>query len=689
MTGALILWTHALAALLFAALGLWAMRARTGGLPRISFAVAFGVTALWALSIAGIGHDQLVSRLAESARNIAWLIALYVFYRSASRRRSPIALVVVYLVVAAVIGAASLLYIAASAAPATALAEAFATAALLLRMMACLASLVLLNAVYEAMPASGRSKLAALALLWVADCFLFTYVYLSGEWPGDLIALRGVVAVASALLFAMALYRHNGWVVQVSRTFAYQSLSIVAIGIYFIVTIVATSALAAVGGGHARMLQTAFVFGSTAALLTLASSPWLRAWIKVKLAKHLFRHRYDYRAEWMRFTDTLGRAGSESALDDRVVKAVADLVDSPAGVLLVPEGDGLGRGAAWNWDTSDFPATGGDHALAVYLAETGRIIELDAVRSGERSEAGGDPSGDAGAVPQWMLGLGLGWAVVPLIHFDQLVGAILLARPPLERALDWEDFDLLKVAGRQAASYLAEARSTEALMEAQRFDEFNRRFAFILHDIKNLVSQMSLVARNADRHGDNPEFRADMIVTVKESANRMNDLIARLSQRPARAAPGGAVHVGEVVQSVAAGFAQRHPVTLSGERDLVVRADVAALRQILDHLVRNAIDASEADSPVTVTLRSASGRVVIDVIDQGCGMSPGFVRDSLFKPFISSKAGGFGIGAYEARQLAIAMGGTLDVVSREGEGTRFRLTLAAETRTGQSVEQAA
>ena len=687
MTGALILWTHALAALLFAALSLWAMRAHNAGLPRTAFAVAFGATALWALAIAGIGQDQAVSRLAEGARNIAWLVALYLFYRNASRRRSPIALVIVYTVVAAVIGAACLLYIAAAATPAAALAGPFAAAALLFRMMACLASLVLLHAVYEAMPTSGRAKLIALALLWIADCFLFTYVYLSGEWPGGLIALRGCVAVASAVLFAMALHRHNGWVVQVSRTFAYQSLSIVAIGIYFIVTIVATSAIAAVGGIHTRMLQTAFVFGCTAALLTLASSPWLRAWTKVKLAKHLFRHRYDYRAEWMRFTDTLGRAGGESALDERVVKAVADLVDSPAGVLLVPEGDGLGRGVAWNWDTSEFPATGGDHALATHLAETGRIIELDAVRGGEGGD--GEAAEDAAAVPQWMLGLAQGWAVVPLTHFDQLVGAILLARPPLERALDWEDFDLLKVAGRQAASYLAEARSTEALMEAQRFDEFNRRFAFILHDIKNLVSQMSLVARNADRHGDNPEFRADMIVTVKESANRMNDLIARLSQHPARAEPGAAVHVGEVVQGVAAGFAARHAVTLAGERDLVARADAAALRQILDHLVRNAIDASDEDSPVVVTLGTASGRVVIDVIDQGCGMSPGFVRDSLFKPFISSKPGGFGIGAYEARQLAIAMGGTLDVVSREGEGTRFRLTLTAETRAGQSVEQAA
>ena len=92
----------------------------------------------------------------------------------------------------------------------------------------------------------------------------------------------------------------------------------------------------------------------------------------------------------------------------------------------------------------------------------------------------------------------------------------MLAAPEFRRALDWEDFDLLRTAGRQAASSLAEAQGQEALANAQRFEEFNRRFAFILHDMKNLVSQLSLLSRNAERHADNPEFRADMVATLQE-----------------------------------------------------------------------------------------------------------------------------------------------------------------------------
>src|SRR3546814_530726 len=138
-----------------------------------------------------------------------------------------------------------------------------------------------------------------------------------------------------------------------------------------------TSAITAWGGAYARIAQTAFVFGSTAAALTLLCSPWLRAWIRVKLAKHLFRHRYDYRAEWVRFTDTLGRPDADAApLDERIVKAIADLTESPGGLLLVPEDADLGFGAAWNWPPDALPGHAGDAALATFLgAGLGRSEE--------------------------------------------------------------------------------------------------------------------------------------------------------------------------------------------------------------------------------------------------------------------------------------------------------------------------
>ena len=170
--------------------------------------------------------------------------------------------------------------------------------------------------------------------------------------------------VLAAPVFAIAVQRNGDWTLQLSRTVAWQTLSFAATLLYAAAMLLATSAIAAFGGENARVLQTAFVFGSTAAVLTLLSSPWLKAWAKVKLAKHFFRHRYDYRAEWVRFTATLGKPDDAAPLDQRIVKAVADLTDSPAGLLLVPDGVGLGIGAGWNWDLAGLPTSGGDESLA-------------------------------------------------------------------------------------------------------------------------------------------------------------------------------------------------------------------------------------------------------------------------------------------------------------------------------------
>lgn len=679
----IIVWAHALAALLFGGLAFWTIRSRESGLPRGVLANAFTITALWALAVAGIGSDQFVTWLMEALRNLAWLSAMLIVHRRDGNVRPPLALGTVYCAVGLVILASLAAQVAAEIAPPT-VGGSVESTAILLQLLAGIAALVLLHALYTALQPRAGKRLIVLAIgaIWIADVMLFGTAYLTGAWRMQPVAARGVSMMAVAVAMGTGLQRKGEWGVQVSRTVAYQSLSLVAIGGYLIFLALATSAIATIGGTHARILQTAFVLGSTAAILTLVSNSWLRAWTKVKLAKHFFRHRYDYRTEWMRFTDTLGSSAS-APLEERIVKAMADLTDSPAGLLLVPDGTALVPGSNWNWD-ADLLLAGADAALAQYLQRTGRILDLDTLRSST------EETDDASAVPQWMLDSADAWVVVPLPHLGQLAGAILLARPLVPRALDWEDLDLLKVAGRQVASYLAEARAQEALAEAQRFDEFNRRFAFILHDIKNLVSQLTLTARNAERHADKPEFRADMIATLQDSAERMNALLARLSQHHrSRSEPPQPVEIISLVERVARRRSGQHPVAITGVPHAIAIADPVSLEQMLIHLLQNAIDASPPHEPVTLAVQADGARVVIEVIDLGCGMSPAFVRDRLFKPFVSSKPGGFGIGAFEARQLASAMGANLTVISREGVGSCFRVDLkAAQDQPGEMGQAA-
>jgi len=290
-----------------------------------------------------------------------------------------------------------------------------------------------------------------------------------------------------------------------------------------------------------------------------------------------------------------------------------------------------------------------------------------------------DRKGELAIIPEWLRTDTRAWALVPLLHFERLFGVVVLARPQVTRTLDWEDFDLLRVVGQQLASYLAEHEGQDALAEAARFDEFNRRIAFVMHDIKNLASQFSLLARNAEHHAENPAFRADMLVTLKNSADKLNALIARLSRYGKGSADAAtSFDAGALIRTVAGQFAPARNVVVTECEEGIVHASREALEQSLLHLVQNAIDASVADSPVFLSHTIDGIQSRIEVIDSGCGMSPEFIRNRLFKPFVSSKPGGFGIGACEARDLVRAMGGRLDVESREGFGSRFIIRLPLE-----------
>lgn len=659
MTATIGIWSHALAATLFVALALWQMRApRTPAQRALTLALAG--TAFWALVIAFATARTGAAAAAESLRNLGWLAWMALLLRQGARDARPAGLMLLYAVVAAVI----------LAAPAVALLPPGGLApfaANVLRLVAAIGALVLLHNLYTAADPEARAGLrlpmTGLAVLWAADLQLYALAAMDPGWSARLIDLRGLVALLAAPVFAPGLRRSDPWRMRLSRTLAFQSLSLIAILAYLGVMALVTVALGRLGGDYARLVQAGALFGTTLAALIFLPSDRFRAWIKVKLAKHLFQHRYDYRAEWLRFTETLGAPGADAPLGERVVRAIAELTDSPAGLLFTPDGQG-GLMAVDQWRWGQIGAGGIAPDAAGQLA-CGRIVELAA---------------EPVALPGWLAGDARAWAIVPLPHFDRLAGLVLLARPPIDRGLDWEDFDLLRVVGRQAASYLSEARGQEALAEARRFDEFNRRFAFILHDIKNLVSQLSLLARNAARHAENPEFRADMIATLNDAATRLGDLLARLAPHDRGPAEEPRA-LG--VQGLLAGMAARAGagrggagrVQLDVDADLVLLADPARLEQAVAHLVQNALDASPPGAPVVVRTRRRGLEGAIEIIDQGRGMSREFIRSELFRPFSSTKPGGFGIGAYEARALVAAMGGRIEVESHEGQGSRFTLIL--------------
>jgi putative PEP-CTERM system histidine kinase len=689
MTGVLALWSHLLAAALYGALAVYQLRRWNGDGRNRPLITAFAAMSVWTIFLALRGPYTFLSQLAESGRNLAFLAFMYGLLAGADEPRGQRAIKGLFAAVAGVIG---LQIVVGGVMPefqrAPLIFQALASTSQIIGLIIAAGALILVHNLYgQAAPGSRpalRFPMLALAAMWAYDLHLYTVAYFTRAPGAELFALRGLVFAALAPLFALGV-RNATWKIQISRAATFQSVSLVIILFYLVAMMLAARAMEIAGGDWALIGQVGIVFVMTLAALVLLPSAKLRAWLRVILAKHLFEHRYDYRQEWLRFTDTVGRDGGTGAsIEERAVKALADIGGAHAGLLMLcDEAYRLSPGGRWNWQMA-VPAGDGAEALLRHVEAGGYVIDFDTIRDGWLT------AGESRiAVPAWLASLDQAWAGVPLVHGGRIAGLVILAEPAFRRRLDWEDFDLFRTAGIQAASYIAEARSQQALADAQRFDEFNRRFAFIMHDIKNLVSQLSLVARNAERHADNPEFRADMIATLQSSVRKMNDLLARLSPGAARASePPRAVEIQKLAEAVAAAKRHAHPVRVGGDAALVARVDPAGLEQALGHLVQNAIEASPPDRPVEIRIFESGGDVAIEVIDRGHGMSAGFVRDRLFQPFVSTKETGFGIGAHEARALILAMGGRLDVESGEGEGTRFTLYLpAAQDRAAPFYER--
>jgi putative PEP-CTERM system histidine kinase len=655
-------------------------------------AIALALTALWAISVVAFGVPAIAGQLLFSGESLAWLWMLYRLFVLDGRHASlaPIRPVVAALAFVELLQIAVVLALA-GVDSATAVAS-LVHVAIAFRLLFCAGALVLVHNLYVGASSPNRASLrwpaAALALLWAYELNYQTLAYLGGAVPGVLDALRGCVPLAMVALLALGTLAKDGQqAFRPSRSFAFQSFSLLLIGAYFLVVAVAFQGLTAIGGDFVRLAQLAFLAVASALAVIVLPSRRLRGWLRVSVTKHLFQHRYDYREEWLRFTRTMGRAGSGALpLPERVVQAVADVTDSPGGLLLTPAEDvGLTLEARWQWSAPHVPAQALDEAGARFFAEAEFILDLDEWRAAK-------PEGvPRRAIPAWIADEPDAWAMVPLLHYERLVGIVVLARPPHARTLDWEDFDLLRVIGRQLASYLAEQASQDALGEAQRFDEFNRRIAFVMHDIKNIASQLALLVRNAEKHGEKPEFRADMLVTLKNSSDKLNALLARLGRYGAQGRE--AVHpvaVAPLLHAIAKRYKAQHEVSVIEAVEYSVRAQPEALEQALVHLVQNAIEASRESQPVLLRATREGNEVVIEVTDSGPGMAPEFVRSRLFKPFHSSKPGGFGIGAFEAREIVRAMGGRLEVESHEGLGSRFaiRLPLAEAAELIRTMQQA-
>ncbi|MBX7540359.1 XrtA/PEP-CTERM system histidine kinase PrsK [Qipengyuania sphaerica] len=640
--------------------------------------VALALSANWCFAAASFDYGQPIVGMTEVASNLAWIFVLFRLFANDGRDESlrivrPAAASLAFVECLQLV----LLVIGQRFALSPDLAELVVETSAIFRVMVSIGALVLLHNLYVGASQSSRRILrwnaAALAGLWAFSLNFYTIAYLAGDYANELVALRGLAGAIIAVPFALGFNKSAaGLTFSPSRAVTFQMLSLLVIGGYLIVMLGLANWLDVLSGSGARLTQVGLVIAAGALALIWLPSDKLRGWLRVTAIKHLFKHRYDYRNEWIRFTHTIGRGTVEEAsLQERAIKALADITDSPRGILLLADNEGhLEFGGHWRWPQLVVPSDPVPGRLAAIFEREGLILDFDEAR------AGIEHHGEIDLVPDWLMEEPRAWAAVPLLHFDRLIGVIVLARPQVKRKLDWEDFDLLGIVGQQLASYLAEQAGQEALSEAARFEEFNRRMAFVMHDIKNLSSQMSLLLKNAEKHVDKPEFRKDMLVTLRNSADKLNTMLARLGRYgTGNQEESQPFELSARVRATVERFARTSKVVLISSEPMQVQGQGDAFEQALSHIIQNAVDAGDKDSAVMLETYSDGLSGVVQVVDSGTGMSANFLRTGLFKPFVSSKQGGFGIGAYEAREMIRGMGGRLDVESREGLGTRFTITL--------------
>ena len=359
-----------------------------------------------------------------------------------------------------------------------------------------------------------------------------------------------------------------------------------------------------------------------------------------------------------------------------MIRSLAEVVDSTGGAMMVREPGETAFSWAGSWN---MPA-----ALAPVAVDDPMVQEF---RNGDWIVVVGGAEPQASPADA-LAGMPHPWLVVPLNHLGHVIGFVLLARPRAAFKLDREVFDLLRIIGRQAASTVAEQRATQVLMQTRQLQEYGKRFAFVVHDVKNVGNQLSLLLANAETHGDNPEFQRDVLRTIRSASNRIAGMIAKL-QAPDAAIERTTIEpgqrLGELVVALARGRPDAVELVADG-RSASVAMEAGAFDAVITHLLNNAIEASATGQIVRLRIRHEPRRVLIDIADRGPGMTPEFVRDQLFRPFRSTKAKGSGIGAWQARELLRAAGGDLLVLSEAGSGTTMRVLLPAE---GVAVAEAA
>lgn len=688
---------YALCAVAYPVAALAAWRSRFENIRKAAMVCACLLTSLWALALALPPPQSIAAELPkalEVARSAAWcvffLISLGVregLWRGPAKHGTAQRMVWTFVFVLLLTGVVILL---ARDAGAGALVGIWQIAA-------SIATLLLIeNLLRNCSPESlwgVRMICFPIGFQAAYDLFFYTTLFATSHVDPVFLAARGYLAVAGVPFLVAAMLRRSRWGgdIGLSRNAMFHSTALIGAGAYLVAVAAAGQYLGLHGGSWGFAFEAAFLAVAAVILVIALESAAMRVRLLSFISKYSFRLKYDYRSVWREFIHRMVDPEARMSLPQRTLRAVADVVDCRSGILwmLQPEFTAYAPAAALDVADPRRPMIPAEDDLPRFLAACGWVLDVP------------QWSADPGAyedltMPPWLSRLVVtdgAWIVAPLIHNQVLEAFVVLCNPRSGRRFpDWEDLDVLKTVGAQAASYLAEARASRELLETRRFAEANRRFAFMAHDIKNVVGQMAMMLQNAERFGGDPDFQKDMLLTIGSATDRLRMLLVKLSgDAPPQSGVPHAIDLGAMVDGVVARWRKSFPdLEYAGApAEVNVSATEDGIATVLDHLIQNAVEAAGKDGGVRVAVSATAAEGVVEIIDDGVGMTPEFIREHLFRPHATSKSTGTGLGAFQAMRTVRDMGGRLDVDSTPGGGTTMRVALCRIAGTFATESEAA
>jgi len=506
----------------------------------------------------------------------------------------------------------------------------------------------------------GTGALLAILIFYYSQGLLYRTLDM------HLAPVRSLAIIVAIVLIAGSQIRGGtGVKVVLSQQMAYRSFVLLAIGVYLISIGLMGEGLKYFGGTFNRSALVTVAFLAAIGLFLFILSDKAKRKLIIFLTRNFYKNKYDYRSQWLEFTERLSSAHSNQEMLMAILSVYCDTFGMGSAGLFLCDRDRKKYFPVASMELevgNRIYAT--DDPVISKLIEDRKVVNLCDGYGAEGLDQDG-----------FFHSQGLCF-LIPLVSNNLLDGFIMMGTQinPDER-YNYEDYDLMQTLAQQASSTLLNMRLTDELALAKEMEALGRIAAFIIHDLKNLVYTISLTLDNARTYISDTEFQEDMLDTLGNTVSKMNALISRLNTIPdKKGMPWEKTDLMHLVKETVS-LVKRCEVTIFGPSSSVpVNVDRQEIQKVFLNLILNAVEATEGKGPVSVEV-GAQESPYVKVIDGGCGISEEFIRTKLFTPFQTTKKSGLGIGLYQCKQIVENHRGRIDVSSTLGKGTAITVWL--------------